>query len=409
MKHSATLTLIILLIGVKIELKAQVSPPVYLDYSIANFDDLSYLWNVNTLYTLPDSGINYTAVTFNNGDGYTDLADPLGSVINQPFPSSFLIDSVFLDITHENNSGNYDYFIIQIVNVVNGNQPGSTVLWQAEDSSNVSMSPNGNWVGTGALFQLGYQVQIAMNEPFAVVFKYVDASLIDTCGIVGSSIDNGSGFTNLQSTYPNSWMQYLPLNSTTVLNVNTPGIPLGSSTIFTGQNWKIFAKIDPIAFSNGSIFYTYLTTVQPNCISNGSITAVNYGGVPPFNYLWSNSETTQTVTGLTPGFYAVSVTDDSGYVATGNCNLLTACSNVVQGVIFNDINGNCIQDAGELPFQYASVTAGNGSQSYYGIADYYGNYSINIPLAGTFNINAYTPSFGYDSCGSVSTPEFRTV
>lgn len=52
-----------------------------------------------------------------------------------------------------------------------------------------------------------------------------------------------------------------------------------------------------------------------NC-ADGSATCYPIGGMAPFTYLWSNGETTQNVTDLTPGTYSVCVTD------ANNC---TAC------------------------------------------------------------------------------------
>jgi uncharacterized repeat protein (TIGR01451 family) len=47
------------------------------------------------------------------------------------------------------------------------------------------------------------------------------------------------------------------------------------------------------------------------------------GGVPPYSYLWSTGATTDTITGLAPGTYSVTVTDansdqDTGFLTLGN-------------------------------------------------------------------------------------------
>jgi len=44
---------------------------------------------------------------------------------------------------------------------------------------------------------------------------------------------------------------------------------------------------------------------------DGSITLVTSGGVPPYNYLWSNGQTTDVASGLSPGTYSVTVSDQS--------------------------------------------------------------------------------------------------
>lgn len=57
--------------------------------------------------------------------------------------------------------------------------------------------------------------------------------------------------------------------------------------------------------------------------SDGTATANVTGGVPPYSYQWSNSQTTQTITGLTVSTYSVTVTDLNGCTATGSVDIET--------------------------------------------------------------------------------------
>ena len=47
---------------------------------------------------------------------------------------------------------------------------------------------------------------------------------------------------------------------------------------------------------------------------SGTATAVPVGGIAPYSWLWSDGQTTETATNLTPGFYDVQVTDSEGCV-----------------------------------------------------------------------------------------------
>lgn len=60
------------------------------------------------------------------------------------------------------------------------------------------------------------------------------------------------------------------------------------------------------------------TKVHPTCpsSSNGSITLIVSGGTTPFTYLWSNSSSTQNISGLTSGVYKATLTDANGCFAT---------------------------------------------------------------------------------------------
>ncbi len=64
-----------------------------------------------------------------------------------------------------------------------------------------------------------------------------------------------------------------------------------------------------------------LSSTPESCMgdNNGSATVtVQSGGTPPYTYLWSNGATTQTITGLAPGSYSVTVTDAHGCSASGD-------------------------------------------------------------------------------------------
>jgi hypothetical protein len=53
---------------------------------------------------------------------------------------------------------------------------------------------------------------------------------------------------------------------------------------------------------------TFVTTIGGN---DGTATVTPTGGTAPFNYLWSNDSTSQTISGLGSGYYTVTVTDDN--------------------------------------------------------------------------------------------------
>ena len=59
------------------------------------------------------------------------------------------------------------------------------------------------------------------------------------------------------------------------------------------------------------------TNVTCNGLDNGTASASVILGTPPFNYAWSNGDTTAIITGLAPGTYTVLITDGIG--ETGSC------------------------------------------------------------------------------------------
>lgn len=115
--------------------------------------------------------------------------------------------------------------------------------------------------------------------------------------------------------------------------------------------------IEPIALSvtAGS------TNVTCNGTCDGTATATPSGGTAPYSYTWSNSDTLQTITGLCPGTYTVTVTDAGGCTAvdtvtiTQPSNLSASISNSVNVTCFGLCNGSATVTAngGTLPYSYA--------------------------------------------------------
>ena len=61
---------------------------------------------------------------------------------------------------------------------------------------------------------------------------------------------------------------------------------------------------------------TTTTLCFGNNNSTGTATATPYFGVPPYYYLWSNGQTTQTATGLATGNYTCTITDAANNIFT---------------------------------------------------------------------------------------------
>lgn len=73
---------------------------------------------------------------------------------------------------------------------------------------------------------------------------------------------------------------------------------------------------------------------QCNGSDDGAITATPFGGIAPYTYDWSNGQTGQTITGLAPGPYRVTLTDNRGCMATATT--LIGEPAVITGSIFGD-------------------------------------------------------------------------
>jgi hypothetical protein len=250
---------------------------LYMDHSVANFDDDFFLWRYNSLYVNSDTALNYVAWFINKIGGCTDPADPIqtfvdaatfGFAVDYPANIAMRIDTLFASISHENNSGLYDKLKMRIVSV-SGTAPTLTspILWEQIDSSNVSLSSGGNWVGTGAGYLLSYtpNFTVPAGTKAAIHFIYEDASKLDSLGIIAGYVkdplspDPNNPWAK-QSDWKTSYMRYPPYiqNITTNANVGY-GNPAGSQGWFYAQNWGIWAKV----------LLTEVVGVKENNASNG--------------------------------------------------------------------------------------------------------------------------------------------
>ena len=100
--------------------------------------------------------------------------------------------------------------------------------------------------------------------------------------------------------------------------------------------------------------------IQPGCgAATGSATITESGGTAPYSYSWSPSGGTgATATGLTPGNYTVTVTDNN--LCTENININIATASAITTNIINQKNASCFG----LSDGSASVQVAGGTPPY---------------------------------------------
>jgi hypothetical protein len=325
----------------------------YMDHSTANFDDDFFLWRMCSNYTSTDTALNFIGLSLSKVLGYTDPTDPAGTVCDSSlfgFTSSYpidigiRIDTIFTQITHENNSGNYDKITMQIVKLTTAGAPASTagistVLWEQTDSSNVSLSGSGNWLGTGAAVVLTYTPQptfmgAAPGTKLGLVFKYEDASKTDTLGMIAGYVKDPLDPTKaLQSTIQTSYMRYPPFINTVTRNANVGyGTPVGSGGWYFAQNWGMWAHVtvgtDVSGFGENSANGFRVLETYPNPSNN--ITNVRYElGVP--------SDVTVVVTDITGKVVYKTATSQQ---AAGEYSISLGTENLSNGMYTYTLNAN---------------------------------------------------------------------
>ncbi|TNF32417.1 MAG: T9SS type A sorting domain-containing protein, partial [Bacteroidetes bacterium] len=99
----------------------------------------------------------------------------------------------------------------------------------------------------------------------------------------------------------------------------TTSLQDGDNIYVTGTDFNFCTFTTPaISFSvlDNPIIDETVTDPSACALSDGLITTTVSGGLPPYDYLWSTSETSANISGLAAGPYVLTVTDDNGCFST---------------------------------------------------------------------------------------------
>ena len=246
----------------------------------------------------------------------------------------------------------------------NGKPPYQISWFDGSTSNTVFGLVPGNINEVTVTDSLGCQVTGSVTIPTgAQVQLNLDANSILSVDCYG---DQSSQITLSASggTGPNTYLYYIPNTFPTpqVSNVFN-GLYAGTYTIFAkdANNCKdstvvIITQPDEITFSSST------NSVSCNSGSDGSLTVNAFGGSPPYNYLWSNGSTNQTINNLVSGNYYVSVTDTNGCVSSPLSDTLTITEpSPLQSLININKHATCsgpILSTGEMTAAISGGTPG---------------------------------------------------
>lgn len=161
---------------------------------------------------------------------------------------------------------------------------------------------------------------------------------------------NGSAQVSVLSGTPP--YSYLWSNNATGASISNLSSGYYSCVITDAMNCTITKYVSVQTYSPVSIGFN---TTPASCLynSDGQVSSTVVGGTAPYTYSWSTGGTSSNITTLATGNYSLYVADANGCTdwATVHVPYNTnnnSCYCTITGVVFNDVNGNCIQDAGEL-------------------------------------------------------------
>ncbi len=264
------------------------------------------------------------------------------------------------------------------VNVTGGTLP-FTFNWSPSGAS--SQTATGLATGTHTVYvtdnngcSASVSVFISQPTPLSIITGHTNASCNNSFDAIAWVLSAGG-----TPPYSYSWSPSGGINDTAT--------GLGAGTYFI-----------TVTDNNACQLYNVVTISQPitllaeilnfsniNCYggSDGSITASVSGGTPGYTYLWSTSSTSPTITGLTIGSYAVTITDSKGCYDSTSIYLTEPLAPLALTISSQNVScyGNASGAAtanvtgGTAPYTYIWVPAGQISQT------------ANNLIAGTYTVS----------------------
>lgn len=211
---------------------------------------------------------------------------------------------------------------------------------------------------------LGENNEFLINIP---VSSGVCASIVSVQNAVCGA-DNGVVITTSSSLYSSTEFYIYDTNN----NFISSAITNNSQVIFPGLSaGTYYALVSDLGGCTGKSqnFIVEATTpldyglyIVPNSSCGsfpmGKIFVTGITGTPPFEYLWSNSQTGDTITGLTSGQYSVQVTDGSGCVLSKNATVENV--DPIGLGLFTVSAATCFQNNGAI-----TLTITGGTEPYF--------------------------------------------
>ncbi|MDP1623711.1 MAG: Ig-like domain-containing protein, partial [Bacteroidales bacterium] len=212
------------------------------------------------------------------------------------------------------------------------------------------------------------------------------ATALQVSGVVTNENPYGSANGSVVITATGGTPSYIYAWSNGVTTKDITGLAGGGYTItVTDANGCQVIKSFTINQIGGPLSVSSITKTNVLCYgqNTGTIDLEVIGGATPYSYIWSNSATTQDLTGLTAGTYSVTVTDNVGAKAYSSIAItqpaaaLAASTSVTNVTCYNQGNGSVSLSVsgGTVPRTYLWNT-GAITQNLMNVGP--GNYSVTV-------------------------------
>lgn len=274
----------------------------------------------NYIYAWSSGGTNATETNLAAGTYSVSITDSRGCTTTQSVtltqPSALTASTLQTNVAC--NGGNTgDATVLPA-----GGTPGYTYLWSSggTGSTESNLSAGSYTVTTTDAHGCTRSDIINIAQPTAIVSSMIQVNPTCNGNTDGSATVTPSGGT---PNYTYLWSSGGTAATETGLANGTYTVTVTDLSGCTHQNTVTITEPAPVTATTVN---TNPTTCNGN---NGSINLTPAGGTAPYTYLWSNTATTEDLSGISAGTYTVSITDDNGCTGSASVTLTNPAAPVV--------------------------------------------------------------------------------
>jgi gliding motility-associated-like protein len=265
-----------------------------------------------------------------------------------------------------------------------GNTAPYTYKWNNGNTSKTTtnLCPGNYWVIVSDSLGNRDSLTVIITQPVVLTTSTSEKNITCNGKANGTASVSPLGGT---SPYTYTWINGKTTSSITALTAGNYKVTVKDANGCIASDSINITEPSPITFSTSS--------VPTKCFggSDGQGSVIASGGIKPYIYLWNNSKTTQTATGLTAGTYILTVTDSNGCKSKDTV-IVSQPSTINLGV--SSMPTICPYDSG---FAKVTATGGTGAFTYSWTPTGASNSSINGLSAGNYTVTVT------DSNGCIST------
>lgn len=256
----------------------------------------TYSWS-NSATTSAITGLNQGTYSVSISDGTCDVINSY--TITEP--SALTISSINTSVTCNGTSdGSIDLTLI-------GGNSNYTFSWSnGSTTEDLTGLVAGSYTVTATDGPCVITLTSTINEPSAIT--------LSATGINPSCNGSNNGVIDLTASGGNNNYTYLWSNGAITQDIS--GLSGGTFTVSVLDNGACNTTISETLIEPTSITISSTVTDAACGVPDGSIVTNVSGGGTSYNYIWSNGETTATITGLNAGSLVLTVTDNNGCTST---------------------------------------------------------------------------------------------